>query len=153
MNRLNLLLGVYIALSALILVPCTANAITSSVSIEPGYFAYIQLMAKSGSYSSTGSVVAFISDWSGVQYYQSYGSVPSSALWSHTGTSGSFSGVNIAGGTYYLVFANEGSSTVTVTYTINVIPGFELVYTLIAVLALGTLIIIWRTKIMAKKTL
>jgi len=52
-----------------------------------------------------------------------------------------------------LVFANEGSSTVTVTYTINVIPGFELVYTLIAVLALGTLIIIWRTKIMAKKTL
>ncbi|MHA1230137.1 MAG: hypothetical protein ACTSPQ_05770 [Candidatus Helarchaeota archaeon] len=44
MNRLNLLLGVYIALSALILVPCTANAITSSVSIEPGYFAYIILL-------------------------------------------------------------------------------------------------------------
>jgi len=132
----------------LISIPLTVRALTNSVTLGSGQMYYIQLIGSSGSFTSTGTVDAFIDTIDGVNYYSSSGTIPSTAIWQTTGTSGSFSGINIMGNTYYLVFGNMGISSVDITYTINVmIPGFEGFFAILAILGICTLFILKNRKI------
>ncbi len=90
-----------------------------------------------GSYSATGSVVAWISD--------SYGetSPPPDAVWNTTGISGSFDVSLIEGIWYHLNFYNPTGETVDITYNLeeDIIPGFQLLFILIGLSALSLFIL------------
>lgn len=143
-----MLYGSFALLAILFILPCTALALTSSINIPAGNVGYVLCNGSSGSFTSSGTVDAFISDMSGITHYTTYGTIPSGALWDTTGTSGSFSGITVTGGTYYLVFGNKGGSSVSVEYTINAaIPGFEIIFVMFAIIAFSSIVILWRKKL------
>jgi len=145
----NLLIGLYFTIICLLIIgPINVHAVTNSTTISPGYYFYTRLLGSSGSFSASDTIDAFIADQSGIDYYHQHASIPSSALWDTTSSSGSFSGINALASTLYLVFGNmHSTSTVTVSYTINVaIPGFEHLFALLAIVGFSIIFLLINRK-------
>ena len=142
---------------SLVSIPCTAYAIDGVTDIDSGYNYMVSLtgISSSGSFTSNASIIVFISDMDGVNYFHSFGTAPPSALWSTTGFSGSWSNIVIAGESNYLFFGNKGgSSTAHVSYSYTAggsIPGFELIFVLFSVISIVSFIIYNKEKIVVIK--
>lgn len=136
MNRKQkLLLGCFIFTFLFCVLPISMGAtVTRTVTIDNGYYAQISLSRSgtSGSFTSTGTVTAFITDNAG------HGGSSAGSTWSATGTSDSWNIPTFpSAGPWYLVFANGSGSQVQVTAIIDAtIPGFELLYAFFALLAI-----------------
>ena len=139
-------LGGLFGLVIFCLVPVTLSSVTMTV--PPMNYLQVTLSTvggeSSGSFTSTGTVTAFITNSS-----SHGGSPPGDALWTTTGTSGTWAVVFTGSGPWYLVFTNAGLSSVQVSYEIvRAIPGFEWMFTLFTLVTIFGLIFLKRRSLL-----
>lgn len=146
MNQKHIkLLGAAFLSICLCLYPISAFAsVSGSQTIDPGLEYHILLPADKhieGSVTMDGIMDIFITNMSGITYWQVNKTIPPYALLNFTGASEvGFTNVYIPDSFYYLVLGNNGTSQVFVewelTMSMSMIPGFEFMYALFAVIAI-----------------
>ena len=120
-----------------------AGASTGCTNIDPGNYYTISLPSKqilTGSVTADDIIDIIITDLTGITYWDTNKEAPPYAYKNWTADNVDFDGLLIPTGVVlYLVFGNNGSSTVLVQWDLNMsnpIPGFEFMYIFFALMAI-----------------
>ena len=136
MNRNQKIILCMLLFSAFFICIPTCSALSGSIDIPYLQCAQLTLFGRhsTGSYSATFSISAFITNNS------NHGCSSSGALWTHSGTSGSWDLDLPGSGPWYIVFVNVvASPSVQVNYEISGSPGipsFDFLFTIYCILGL-----------------